>query len=237
MNATPVPNPSARLRLLVVEDDLPTLELLEVVLDSLDFEVVAASDSPKALEDARALDFDGIFLDYNMPKITGLELLQGLRKIARHRKTPVVIITASDDNFVRKSFYAAGAHFFLQKPIDRQKITRLVGASRGAMVQHRDTKRLVPLAGDVKCEVGGQSSLLRAVQIGESTLVACGSLSAPQNARAILTVALPGHRTCITTSAILTSNASDGTLTFEWSGLSSTNKERIRDFVHKTAAR
>jgi uncharacterized protein (TIGR02266 family) len=53
--------------------------------------------------------------------------------------------------------FAAGATFFLQKPIDRQKLTNLLKAVRGRMFENRRRFVRVPLQTEVTCQIGDQT--------------------------------------------------------------------------------
>jgi PleD family two-component response regulator len=62
------------LKILVVEDDKPTLELMEEVLTSLKAEVRALNDSEQAVALVNQERFDGIFVGLQMPEVDGFEL-------------------------------------------------------------------------------------------------------------------------------------------------------------------
>jgi len=59
------------LKVLIVEDDAATLELMKEVLTSLKVEVRAISDSEQAAVIVNHERFDGIFVDLQMPKVDG----------------------------------------------------------------------------------------------------------------------------------------------------------------------
>jgi two-component system, NarL family, sensor histidine kinase BarA len=88
----------APLKLLIVEDDVASLELMAEVFISLKAEVRPVSDSPKAACLVNQEKFDGIFLDLEMPDLHGFELARQIRQVfLEYRSTPIVIMTGRDD--------------------------------------------------------------------------------------------------------------------------------------------
>src|ERR1700688_3908024 len=110
------------LKLLVVEDDIASLELMTEVFTSLEAEVRPVSDSQKAAGLVNQERFDGIFLDLEMPNLHGFDLARLTRKSSRNKSTPIVIVTGRDQRDTMQEAFAIGATFFLQKPVDRQKL-------------------------------------------------------------------------------------------------------------------
>src|SRR5579862_892562 len=88
----------ARLKVLVVDDDQLTMEMIGTVLTSEGVEVIGLCDPREAgaLIDKEA--FDGIFLDLTMPGMGGLELVKWVRNSLLNATTPVIVITGRDDS-------------------------------------------------------------------------------------------------------------------------------------------
>ena len=123
----------ASLKLLVVEDDLASLELMTEVFTSLKAEVHPISDSEKAADLVDQEKFDGIFLGLEMPKMNGFELAQRIRRSSWNKSVPIVIVTGRDDRRTMQEIFAIGATFYLQKPVDRQRLSGLFRTVRGAL--------------------------------------------------------------------------------------------------------
>ncbi|MCU1278332.1 MAG: Response regulator [bacterium] len=86
-----------RHRILVVEDDVPTLESLRDLFRRAGFEVATATTGRDAL--ARLLDDEQpsvIVLDVRMPVMTGEELIEVIRSYRRLAAIPVLVLTAAD---------------------------------------------------------------------------------------------------------------------------------------------
>ncbi|MFZ0540438.1 MAG: response regulator [Candidatus Sulfotelmatobacter sp.] len=145
------------LKLLVVEDDIPSLELMTEVFMSLKAEVRPISDSQKAVAMVNQEKFDGIFLDLEMPNLNGFDLARLVRKSSWNKSTPIIIVTGRDDRQTMQDAFAIGATFFLQKPVDRQKLSALFRTVSGGMLENRRKFTRVPVQTEVTCTVGSRT--------------------------------------------------------------------------------
>ena len=145
------------LRLLVVEDDSASLELMAEVFTSLKAEVRAVSDSEKAVGMVNQEKFDGIFLDLEMPNLSGFDLARLIRKSSWNKSTPIIIVTGREERDTMQQAFSLGATFFLQKPVDRQKLSVLFRTVSGGMVENRRRYIRVPLQTEVTCTVGSRT--------------------------------------------------------------------------------
>ncbi len=146
-----------QLKLLVVEDDAASLELMTEVFESLKADVRPVSDSEEAARRVNQEKFDGIFLDLEMPRLHGFDLARWIRKSSWNKSTPIIIVTGQDQRESMQEAFAVGATFFLQKPIDRQKLSKLFRTVRGGMLENRRRYTRVPLQTTVTCAVGSRT--------------------------------------------------------------------------------
>jgi CheY-like chemotaxis protein len=146
-----------QLKLLVVEDDLASLELMTEVFTSLKADVRPISDSGKAAEIINQARFDGIFLDLEMPDLNGFDLARLVRKSSWNKSTPIVIVTGRDERTTMQEAFSLGATFFLQKPVDRQKLSILFRTVSSGMLENRRRYTRVPLQAEVNCTVGSRT--------------------------------------------------------------------------------
>lgn len=168
------------LKLLLVEDDGQTLELMREILSSLKAEVRALSDSQQAAALVTQERFDGIFVDLQMPGVDGFGLARRIRESNWNKSAPIVVVTAQDDPKAMQQAFAAGATFFLQKPVDRQRLTNLFKAARGRMFENRRQFVRVPLHTGVSCQVGNQTFQGTSANISQGgILVEVGRTLAP----------------------------------------------------------
>jgi DNA-binding response OmpR family regulator len=117
------------LKVLIVEDDLSTLELMSEYLRAEGVLVEQQSDTEIAAQRILEETFDFIFLDLQMPKLSGLELAKHVRKSAKNSRTQIAVITGRRERHTLHNAFEAGATWFLSKPIDRKKLLRLVKAT------------------------------------------------------------------------------------------------------------
>jgi len=142
------------LKLLVVEDDPASLELMTEVFTSLKTEVRPISDSREAAVLISQERFDGIFLDIEMPNLDGFQLAQMARESSWNKSTPIVIVTGSERRDSMYQSFSLGATFFLHKPIDRLKLAGLLRTVQGPFQDNRRRYTRVPMQTEVTCTVG-----------------------------------------------------------------------------------
>jgi diguanylate cyclase (GGDEF)-like protein/PAS domain S-box-containing protein len=114
------PSSLNRPKLLLVDDHPANLLVLTKMLQSLDVDLVTASNGRDALAAVAKEDFAAILLDVQMPEMDGFETARHLRAQPGESPIPIIFITASDRlPATAHQGYASGAIDFLYKPIDR----------------------------------------------------------------------------------------------------------------------
>lgn len=102
------------MRILVVEDDLPLLEAISIVLKEEGYQIDAADNGSHALSIAEHEVHDLLILDIMMPGMDGISIVKWLR--SRSIQTPILLLTAKDSVDDRVSGLDAGADDYLAKP-------------------------------------------------------------------------------------------------------------------------
>lgn len=118
--------PGARERVLVVDDSPAQRHYVADCLARQGFDVTTAEDGAIALRKAQSIHPALIISDYEMPNMTGFELVHALRRDPELRQIPVVMLTARDSNRDRAQLRAAGASAYLVKPFSQDKCIALV---------------------------------------------------------------------------------------------------------------
>jgi CheY-like chemotaxis protein len=179
--------------ILVVEDDLATLELMTDVLQHFDVRVHPLSDSEAASTLVNKKRFEGIFLDLMMPRLDGFRLTRAIRASTLNRTTPIIMVTGSNERRVMHEAFQAGANFFLPKPIDRNRLALLLNTTRGAMLSNRRSLRRVPLHMQVKLGDTHSGELIWCLNLSERGLMLKGSRSLHPGMNVKLSFLLPGQ--------------------------------------------
>jgi two-component system phosphate regulon response regulator PhoB len=122
----------SRLRILCTEDDGDTRDLITLVLNSNNCDVVTTESPTQAIELARAEHFDLFLLDNWMPRMSGNELCETLRRF--DSETPILFYSGAAYPKDIAEGYASGAQGYLVKPADNEELVsevfRLVYKSR-----------------------------------------------------------------------------------------------------------
>jgi signal transduction histidine kinase len=117
-----------RRRVLIVEDNHDTAEMMDVMLKEWGQETRVAHDGAAALEIANDFRPQVVLLDVGLPKLHGYEVARRLRQQAWARQTFVVAITGWGVEADRQS-EAAGIDLRLLKPVDPEALRRLLAGS------------------------------------------------------------------------------------------------------------
>lgn len=111
---------------LIVDDEDDILSLLERFLKNYDVKVVKANNGDQALFKLENEKFDLVFLDYKMPGIDGLSVLESMRnKSKMNSATPVVIVSGYLDKEVIPKFAPYKISGAITKPIEKDKFELL----------------------------------------------------------------------------------------------------------------
>jgi DNA-binding response OmpR family regulator len=107
-----------RRTILVVDDDPVIVRLLEVNFEMEGFTVRMAGDGQEGLDVARAEHPDVVLSDVMMPKLSGLELVSGLKADASTASIPVILLSAKAQASDIRAGMAAGADDYVTKPFE-----------------------------------------------------------------------------------------------------------------------
>ncbi len=108
----------AKTKILYIEDDFASRQLVERVLNNRGYTVYLADDGLQGITVAREKQPQLILMDINLPNMDGREITTRLRSLPNFADVPIVALTANNSPGSRKLALAAGCTGFLTKPID-----------------------------------------------------------------------------------------------------------------------
>jgi CheY-like chemotaxis protein len=114
-------------RVLVVDDEPQVAQMLRDVLTQFGYVVKTAMRGSEALQIVPVFQPDVILLDLQMPEMTGVEVLDHLRR--DHPLVPVIVVTANTDVDVARGTLIRGAFDYLRKPFHIDMLARVVAAA------------------------------------------------------------------------------------------------------------
>ena len=124
---------SSRRRILVVDDSALVRLYYRNTLQRAGFEVEQAINGIEAMEKVLAQPFDLDIVDVNMPRMDGFSFLRTLRRsTADVAALPALVITTEAGEQDLHAARAAGANFYLVKPVSQQDLVRHVAVLSGA---------------------------------------------------------------------------------------------------------
>lgn len=113
--------------ILIVDDSPTMLASIEEILTRNKFKVEKSLSG----EGAKELLANGcrpsvIITDLNMPGMNGIELIREIRKMPRHRFTPILMLTTESKDDLREQAKGAGATGWIVKPVDNESLMQVL---------------------------------------------------------------------------------------------------------------
>jgi signal transduction histidine kinase/DNA-binding response OmpR family regulator len=131
----PEASPEGGLRILVVDDVAVNLQVAAAMLARLGHRVDVAGDGVEAIERARDIDYDIIFMDVQMPRLNGIDATAAIRALAGSKSTvPIIAMTANAMDGDRETLLAAGMSDYISKPFSLMQLTETIETWRQRLV-------------------------------------------------------------------------------------------------------
>jgi putative two-component system response regulator len=126
------------MRILVVDDDAMTREMLSRMLAAQGYDVLVAANGREAIEIIRSQSIRLVVSDWEMPEMSGVALCEAVRKADLPGYVYVILLTSHDQSFAVEGM-EAGADDFLTKPVEPAELAvRIRAASRVLGLESRD---------------------------------------------------------------------------------------------------
>jgi signal transduction histidine kinase/ActR/RegA family two-component response regulator len=124
--------------ILVVDDDFRNIFAMSSILEGRGLNVIYAENGRGALEALAKNDVSLVLLDIMMPEMDGYETITAIRSTGRHTNLPVIAVTAKALNEDREKCLAIGATDFLPKPVDPDRLLKIIDAYCGVSACVKD---------------------------------------------------------------------------------------------------
>ncbi|MBR6316117.1 MAG: response regulator [Lachnospiraceae bacterium] len=134
-------------KILVVDDNAMNLSVVEGLLKNTKLQIDCASSGEAALEMAKDLKYDMIFMDHMMPYMDGIETLKHLRQMEKSPNvdTPVIVLTANAVSGAKEMYLEEGFIDYMSKPIQgkrlEEKIVQYLPKDKYVMIEYEDMEK------------------------------------------------------------------------------------------------
>jgi two-component system KDP operon response regulator KdpE len=118
-------------KILIIEDDADTRQLLRIRLEGQGYETAAAADAVGAIQVAREERPDAILLDMGLPGGDGIVVMERLKSFPALEHIPVIVVSAREPSATGARAAEAGAHAYVQKPIDHEALLSAIRSALG----------------------------------------------------------------------------------------------------------
>lgn len=156
-------------RVLIIEDDPDTEQMLRMILQSEGYDVLSAGNGPLGLELLRKMGPDLVILDWMLPGMEGIEVCRRAREFS---SVPIVMLTAKTASSDKVAGLDTGADDYLAKPFEPEELlARLRAHLRRAAMIGDGLQRDRPIqVGDLRLEPASHEVWLRGKQVGLTRL-------------------------------------------------------------------
>ncbi len=116
----------AKEKILIIEDNPMNMELFNDLLEAEGYLILQAVNGKDGVEMAKSEMPDLILLDYGLPDINGMEVIERLKRDPRTKDVVIIVCTASVMKQEREKVMDAGCKEFITKPIDTGKFIKTI---------------------------------------------------------------------------------------------------------------
>ncbi len=216
---------------LIVDDEPVVCELIGKVLNSAGMEALTltrSSEAPEILEEGK---FDMVFLDLHMASPDGIDLARQMRNSRFNRMTPIVLLSDDHRPSALSVGFAAGASFFLYKPIDKDRLLKLIRATQGAMEHERRRTRRVPIQSKVRLKIGDEELLGETVDVSMNGVLVRASRVAPVGSSLRMSLQLTRRMRPIVASGWVVRILGGNQMGIQLHQLTVPDSERLQEFL------
>jgi len=172
-----------------------------------------------------------VFLDLHMPPPDGIELARQMRRTESNRVTPIILISDDQRPSAMSIGFEAGANFFLYKPIDRDRLLKLVRATQGAMENDRRRTRRVPLQSRVQLRFGREDFEGETIDLSPTGVLIKARRILPAGSPVRLSLHLSGRMRPVVATGSVVRILGGSQLGIQFDRLDLAESERLQEFL------
>jgi len=169
------------MKVLLVEDDISSLQIIEAILQKQGHEVTACLNAEVAWQLYQQNQYPLVFSDWILPGIDGLTLCRKIRKHPKGQQTLVVIITVRQGTEYLKQILDAGADDYLAKPLDIDlfivRLTIIERQVKNLLLRTQSEKNLAAALSELEKNHDNILSMLNRLRTGTIIIDKAGKIS------------------------------------------------------------
>ena len=119
-------NTVSKIKIAIIDDNKDLVDFVKPVLESHNYEVIAAYSGSSGLEAVKSHKPDVIILDIVMPDMNGNDVLFELKKGRDTKDIPVIMFTVKEWQYDRSKSLELGAYEYISKPFDSHMLLRQI---------------------------------------------------------------------------------------------------------------
>jgi len=220
-----------RSQILVVDDDVASCELISELLRSAGFEASPLTSSAEAAGRLSKEKFHAVFLDMRMPPPDGLELAQHIRDSPINASTVIVMITGEQDTTLMKRAFEIGVHFFLFKPVERNKLLKLIRVAEHSIERERRRFTRVALQRPVSLQANDKQLEGTSVDISFDGMLVQSYLVFQAGTRVQVTLDLQNGSTPLQLEARVLRTLGADRMAIQFKSPNATERSRLQEFL------
>ena len=118
-------------QILFIDDDTDSLAMYVRAVTLANHQADIASSVKEGWDLIKEKPYDLVFVDLNIPGVSGFELLQMIKKDSKTKKIPVIVISAMPEDSLVGDVLEAGAQLFLEKPVALDELYSVIEKFEG----------------------------------------------------------------------------------------------------------
>jgi len=218
-------------RILVVDDDPLSGELISEILSSAGMDTSFLTSSVEAAGRLKREKYHAVFMDMRMPPPDGVELARQIRASGVNASTIIVMITGEEERTLMKRAFDAGVQLFLFKPVERNKLLKLIRVAEHSIEQERRRFTRVPLQRPVSLHVNDKQLEGTTVDISFDGMLVQSYLVFPSGTRVQVTLDLQNGSTPLQLEARVLRTLGTDRMAVQFKSQNATERNRLQEFL------